>query len=213
MTKIMSKKSSLILNKLNRLYPNPICELAYQKDYELLIAVVLSNQSTDRRVNMVTKVLFKQYPTLNDLKQADTSELEKIIKPVGTFRRKALYIKEIVTRLVNQYNGVVPNDRQALESLPGVGHKTANVVLSLLFNEPCIAVDTHVARVSKRLGLVKNNDKVTQIEQKLMTLFDKNDWSKIHYQLVLFGRYHCKAIKPNCVDCNFKIICQHKKME
>jgi endonuclease-3 len=207
----MNNNIDIILNELDRLYPNAICELEYTKDYELLIAVVLSSQTTDKRVNMVTRVLFKKYPNLEMLKDAPLEDLMNILKPIGTFRRKAVYIKNIASKLYNDYNSIIPNDRAYLESLDGVGHKTANVVLSILFNESCIAVDTHVIRVSKRLGLSKTNDNVHQIEQKLMALIKKERWSKSHLQLVLFGRYECKAIKPNCINCNLKNICKNKK--
>src|SRR5699024_816175 len=140
-------KSSEVLEKLDYLYPDARCELEYNKDYELLIATILSAQSTDKRVNLVTKVLFSKYDIFS-LKDANLSDIEKIIYPVGTHKRKAEYIKTVATRLVNDYNGTVPNDRAYLESLPGVGRKTCNVVLSNIYNVPAIAVDTHVARVS-----------------------------------------------------------------
>lgn len=145
------------------------------------------------------------------LKDASIDDLMNIIRPIGTFKKKAIFIKDIATKLYNDYDSVVPNNRKYLESLPGVGRKTANVVLSILFNEPCIAVDTHVMRTSKRLGLSSTNDNVKKIELKLMKLINKEKWSKTHHQLVLFGRYHCKAIKPNCLTCNLKDICKNKK--
>lgn len=202
--------NSEILKKLDILIPNPKCELLYNKDYELLIATVLSAQSTDKRVNIVTKNLFSKYD-LNDLKNIDVKLIEEIIKPVGTYKRKAHYIKEIATRLINEYNGVVPNDRVYLETLPGVGRKTTNVVISNLFNEPAIAVDTHVYRVSKRLGLAKPNDNVLMVEQKLMKMFPKDKWSRLHHQLVLFGRYYCKSKNPICNNCPFNEKCENKK--
>lgn len=199
--------SKEIMDNLDILIPNPKCELNYNKDYELLIATVLSAQSTDKRVNIVTKILFDKY-TLLDLKNIDIKELENIIRPVGTYQRKSLYIKEIANRLINDYNGIVPNDRNYLESLPGVGRKTTNVVLSNLFNVPAIAVDTHVERVSKRLGLAKQNDNVLVVEQKLMKKFPKDKWSRLHHQMVLFGRYTCKSQKPECKSCPFSEICK-----
>lgn len=203
-------KINRIEEYLEELYPNAFCELNYSKDYELLIAVVLSAQTTDKRVNEVTKVLFDKYD-LDSLKDADIKDIENIIRPIGTFTKKAVYIKEIAKRLINDYNGIVPNDRSYLESLPGVGRKSTNVVLSNLFNVPAIAVDTHVERVSKRLGLAKEDDTVLEVEKKLMKKFKKEDWSKRHHQLVLFGRYNCKAIKPECSNCKLKDICRHKK--
>lgn len=200
-----------IIKELDKLIPNPQCELNYNKDYELLIATVLSAQSTDKRVNEVTKNLFNKR-NLNDIANLDIKEIEKIIKPVGTYTRKALYVKELANKLLNDYDGIVPNNREYLESLPGVGRKTTNVVLSNLFNEPAFAVDTHVARVSKRLEIAKENDDVLIIENKLMKYFPKNKWSRLHHQFVLFGRYTCKSIKPNCIECPFNKKCHFKKI-
>lgn len=209
--KSMNKKIKLILKEMDRLYPTLVCELEYEKDYELLLAVMLSSQTTDKRVNQVTNILFKKYPTIVALMNASTSDIEKIIRPIGTFRKKARFIKQIATTLVNDYNGQVPNTAKELEALAGIGHKSANVVLSLLYNIPCIAVDTHVARVSKRWGLVSTSATVIEIEKQLMNLIAKKRWAKSHYQFVLFGRYHCKAIKPNCDNCNLKVICTKDK--
>ena len=192
---------------LDELFPDPKCELDYNKNYELLIAIVLSAQTTDKRVNKVTKVLFSKYPTLKALSNADTYDIEQIIKEIGTFRKKAIYVKEIATSLYN--NGeCIPNDRKFIESLSGVGRKTTNVFLSEIYNEPTIAVDTHVTRVSKRLGLANDKDEVNIIEKKLMKIIPKDRWSRTHHQLVLFGRYKCKAIKPDCSDCKLKDICK-----
>lgn len=202
------KNSKEILEKLDKVFPNPRCELNYDKDYELLIATVLAAQSTDKRVNLVTKVLFSKYDIFK-LKDALISDIENIIRPVGTYKRKAIYIIEIAKRLVNDYNGVVPNNREYLENLPGVGRKTCNVVLSNIYNVPAIAVDTHVARVSKRLELTKS-DNVLEIEKDLMDFFPKDKWSRVHHQLVLFGRYICKSVKPDCLKCPFK--CKYKRL-
>lgn len=196
------------INYLEELYPNARCELNYQKDYELLIAVVLSAQCTDKRVNIVTKELFSKY-TLEEISALDLKEIEQIIHSVGTYTRKAIYIKTIATSLIENYHGTVPNNRKYLESLPGVGHKTCNVVLSNLYNVPAIAVDTHVSRVSIRLGFAKKSDDVGKIEKKLMRLFPKEKWSKLHHQMVLFGRYHCKSIKPDCPNCKLKNFCKY----
>ena len=208
MTMIDSKE---IITSLDKLIPNPVCELEYNLDYELLIATVLSAQSTDKRVNMVTKELFSKY-NLFDLQKLDLNVIESIIKPVGTYKRKAQYIKEIATRLIEDYDGVVPNNREYLEKLPGVGRKTTNVVLSNLFSVPAIAVDTHVYRVSIRLGIANNDDSVFVVEQKLMQFFPKDKWSRLHHQLVLFGRYTCKSQNPKCYDCPFTKKCQNKKI-
>lgn len=198
-------KSKEVLEKLDSLFPNPICELNYDKDYELLIATLLSAQSTDKRVNSVTKILFSKYDIFS-LKDASIEDIEKIIYPVGTYKRKALYVKELAKRLVEDYSGVVPNNREYLEKLPGVGHKTCNVVLANIYNVPTIAVDTHVTRVANRLGLTKSED-VLKIEQDLMDFFPKNKWNRVHLQLVLFGRYICKSKKTECDKCPFE--CQY----
>lgn len=200
----------IVTDYLDELFPNPKCELNYTKDYELLIAVMLSAQTTDKRVNMVTKVLFEKYNTLEKLKDANIEDVKNIIKPIGTFNKKSLNIISIANRLIKDYNGVVPNDRKYLESLDGVGRKTTNVVLANLYNEPCIAVDTHVSRVSKRLGIARKNDDVLVIEKKLNKKFPKNKLNRLHHQLVLFGRYYCKAKNPNCVNCKLKEICKEK---
>lgn len=198
-----------IFEYLDKLYPNPRCELDYSKDYELLIAIVLSAQTTDKRVNKVTKILFSKYDNLLKLSKAKIDDIEDIIREIGTFRRKSVYVHEIATKLVEDGYDYIPNDRKYIESLPGVGHKTANVFLSNIYNEPAIAVDTHVSRVSKRLGIAKENDQVSDIERKLMKLIPKDRWGRTHHQLVLFGRYFCKAVKPNCYECEIKDCCKY----
>lgn len=200
-----------LLDYLDYLFPNPKCELIYQKDYQLLMAVVLSAQSTDKRVNSVTPIIFSKYPTLEDLKKANLSDLEEIIRPVGSFRKKAAFLKGIATRLVDEFNGVVPIDREVLESFPGVGRKTVNVFLGEFYGVPAIAVDTHVERVSKRLKLAYLNDSVLDVEIKLMKKVPKDRWARFHLQMVLFGRYYCKAVKPLCKDCPLKEFCREKK--
>lgn len=201
-------KMNKIFSYLDELIKNPVCELEFNKDYELLIATVLSAQTTDKRVNNVTKVLFKKYPSIEALSKASVSDIEYIIKEIGTYHKKAIFVKEIATRLVNDNIKVLPNNRKYLESLPGVGRKTTNVFLSVIYNEPAIAVDTHVARVSKRLGLVNESDTVDIIEKKLMKKVPKERWSRTHHQFVLFGRYYCKAKNPICNNCKLKDICK-----
>ena len=197
-----------IINYLDEIIPNPKCELEYSKDYELLIATMLSAQTTDKSVNSVTRVLFKKYPNLESLSKADIEDIKSIIKPIGTYNKKALNIKEIATSLLE--HGGMTNDRTYLESLSGVGRKTANVVLSNIYNEPCIAVDTHVSRVSIRLGIARKNDNVLTIEKKLNKKFPKESLARLHHQLVLFGRYYCKAVNPKCENCKLKDICKNK---
>ena len=200
-----------VLDYLDELYPNAICELNYSKDYELLLAIVMSAQTTDKRVNMVTKELFSKYDTLEKLSNANIEDIEEIIKPIGTFKKKSIFIKEIATKLLEDNYTTVPNNRSYLESLPGVGRKTVNVFLSVIYNEPLIAVDTHVDRVSKRLGLAKDKDTVREVENKLMKKIPKDKWSKSHHQMVFFGRYKCKSMKPECDDCKLKEMCKYYK--
>ena len=203
----------MITDYLDELFPNPRCELEYNKDYELLIAVMLSAQTTDKKVNSVTKVLFKKYPTLEALSFANKEDIISIIRTIGTYNKKAQNVIDISKSLLKDKNGIVPNDRNYLESLSGVGRKTANVVLSNLYNVPCIAVDTHVSRVSKRLGISNINDDVKTIELKLNKTFPEEKLSRLHHQLVLFGRYYCKARNPLCDNCKLKTICNNKKIK
>ena len=198
-----------IIDYLDEIIPNPKCELEYNKDYELLIAIVLSAQTTDKRVNKVTKVLFNKYQTLEELNKASLEELENIIREIGTFKKKSIFIKNIVNSILNDYNGLVPNNRTYLESLSGVGRKTVNVFLAEFYNIPSIAVDTHVERVSKRLSLAKSTATVTEVEKSLMKKIPKDLWIKAHHQLIFFGRYHCKAQKPNCKNCKLTNICKY----
>lgn len=207
------KKIELIENYLEELFPNPKCEINYSKDYELLISVMLSAQTTDKRVNEVTKDLWNKYPTLEALKEADIEDLKTILRPLGNFNKKAVYTKGIATMIVDKYNGIMPRNRNKLEILPGVGRKTVNVVFSELNIEPQIAVDTHVERVSKRLKLAKENENVLEVEKHLRRIFKRVNWNKRHLQLVLFGRYYCKAISPMCESCRLKDICNHYKKE
>ena len=188
-----------IINYLDELFPNPHCELNYNKDYELLLAVMMSAQTTDKRVNMVTDELLKK------------NDIIDIIRPIGTFNKKASNIISISKSLLKDKNGKVPNDRTYLEGLDGVGRKTTNVVLSNLYNEPCIAVDTHVSRVSKRLNIALDSDNVLIIEKKLNKFFPKDKLCRLHHQLVLFGRYYCKSQNPLCDNCKLKNICKYKK--
>ena len=199
-----------IVDYMDNLYPNPKCELNYNKDYELLIAVVLSAQTTDKRVNEVTKILFNKYDNLEKLSKAKIEDISKIIKSIGTYNKKALFVHNIATRLLDEKNGIVPNDRKYLESLDGVGRKTTNVVLSNLFDENCVAVDTHVSRVSIRLGIANRKDSVLNIEKKIEKKFKTYNLARLHHQFVLFGRYKCKAQNPICEDCKLKDICKKK---
>jgi endonuclease-3 len=207
---IMSK-INIVIDYLDELFPNPHTELEFNKDYELLIAVVLSAHTTDKKVNKATSIMFKKYPSLEDLMNAPIEEIEDILKPIGMYHKKSLFVKKIAEYLHNNCNDIVPNDRKILEGLSGVGRKTANVVLSLLFNEPYIAVDTHVARVSKRLEFASDKDIPLEIEKKLTKLIPNEKLARSHYQLVLFGRYNCTAINPKCDNCKINNICKYEK--
>lgn len=202
----MTGSTNKILAFLNKLIPDPKMQLNYTKDYELLLAVMLSAQTTDKRVNEVTSVLFKKYPTLDSLKKAKLDDLIEIIRPLGNYHKKAQYVLGIADRL----DGSIPNDREFLESLPGVGRKTANVVLSTLFDEQYIAVDTHILRVSKRLGLANLKDGPLETEKKLEKKFKGYDFYRLHLQLLLFGRYTCTSSKPKCERCELFDMCKNK---
>ena len=205
------KNVELVEKYLDELLPNPKCELNYNNEYELLINIMLSAQTTDKRVNLVTDILYKKYNSLDKLKNADINDLKEIIYSLGNYNKKANNIKNIATILCDEYDGLVPKDRNILEGLPGVGRKTVNVFFSELGIEPEIAVDTHVSRVSKRLYLCNMNDNVLKIENKLRKIYKKETWNKRHLQMVLFGRYKCKAINPECMDCKLKNNCRYQK--
>lgn len=206
-----SNNKERILSFFDELFPNASCELVYHKDYELLIAVMLSAQTTDASVNKVTPILFSKFPTLEDIANASIEELEECIKTIGMYRQKAKHLKSIAFDLVNKYGGKVPSSKEELTSLSGVGNKTANVVRAELFNIPEIAVDTHVHRVSRRLYLASINDDVNAVEKKLRKILPKDCYIKTHHQMIHFGRYFCKAINPNCKECRLQDICRHYK--
>lgn len=200
-----------IIKNLELMFKEPKCELIYNNDWQLLIAILLSAQCTDRKVNNITPILFSKYPTLKDLKEASFDELELIIRPLGLSKNKAKNIIALAAILHDTYNDKVPNTKEELVQLPGIGTKTANVMLIEYFNIPAFPVDTHVSRISKRLELCFENDSVETIEKKLTTIFPKNEWATLHLRMVLFGRYICKAIKPDCNSCLFNQKCKYKK--
>ncbi len=206
---MMKKNILLINNYLDELIPNPICELNYQKDYELVIAVMLSAQTTDKGVNKVTSILFPKYNSLEKLASSNIEDIKEIIKPIGNYNKKANNIIEISKILINKYKKQVPKTYEELEILPGIGRKSANVIRSEIYKIPSFAVDTHVIRVTNRLGLVKTKDPVI-IEKELEKIFKKRDWIRKHQQLVLFGRYYCKAKNPDCKNCKLINICLKK---
>lgn len=198
-----------IFSYLDELFPNPKCELVYNDDFEFLIAVVLSAQTTDIKVNKVTNVLFKKY-NIDSLIDADINDLEYILRPLGMSNKKAIFVKNIAKDIKYKYNGKVPNNYKELIELDGVGRKTANLVLSTLYDKPYFAVDTHVSRVTKRLGLVNKDDDVLKIEKKMYKLIPKDRINRTHHQFVLFGRYYCKSNKPNCTSCKLRNICKNE---
>lgn len=198
-----------ILLEIEKLFPNASCELVYHNLYELLIAVMLSAQTTDKSVNLVTPNLFMKYPTALSLSNAEYDDVKSIIARLGLSSNKAKNIIATSKMLVEKYNGVVPSTLEELITLPGVGRKTANVVLSEGYKIPRIAVDTHVERVSKRLGIVSDSASVLDVEQTLMKLIDEPLWHKSHHLLLFFGRYFCLAKKPNCENCFYKNKCSY----
>ena len=192
-----------IASYLNELYPDAHCELNYDSIFHLLIAVMLSAQTTDNSVNKVTPVLFEKYVSPLDLANANIEDVENIIRSIGLYKNKAKNIIATSKMLVEKYNSIVPNSMEELTSLPGVGRKTANVVLVEGFKIPAFPVDTHVERVSKRLGIAKQNDSVETVEKKIRKIYLKEQYGLLHHQFIFFGRYFCKAISPNCKDCRF----------
>lgn len=197
-----------ILEILDRLYPQANIELHYTNGIELLVAVMLSAQSTDASVNRLTPALFNTYKTLDDFADADLEKLENAIRRIGLYKNKARNIMHAAQALRERYNGEIPDSLEALESLPGVGRKTANVVLSVWHGIPRIAVDTHVGRVAKRLKLAYKKDSALKVEEKLMRKIPKKKWSKAHHQFNFFGRYHCLSRNPKCDGCPLKPWCR-----
>ena len=195
-----------ILASLEEMIPTPKCELDYNSDYTLLIAILLSAQTLDKNVNKITPILFTKYPTLIDLKNASLEDLEEIIKPIGLSKNKSKSVKNLATVLVDKYDGKIPKSREELSALPGVGNKTSGVFLVEYYNQNFLPVDTHVKRVSYRLGLVNENDDVDKIEKQLTAIF-KTDLAILHQRLVLFGRYTCKSKNPDCINCKFNKKC------
>ncbi|MDO9630062.1 MAG: endonuclease III [Acholeplasmataceae bacterium] len=204
------KKEEHILEVLESMFPDAHVELNHNNNYELLIAVVLSAQTTDVGVNKITPALFKAYPSPYELMHAELTDIENKIKTIGLYRNKAKNIILLAKQLVEKHQGIVPGDRESLESLPGVGRKTANVVLSNAFGIPALAVDTHVARVSIRLGLANPSDSVLEIENKLMKKLPREKWQKAHHQFIFFGRYHCLAKNPKCSNCPLFDLCKYE---
>lgn len=199
------------LDVMAEMYPDAHCELNHSNPFELVIAVALSAQCTDVLVNKVTKNLFQKYKTPEDYLSVSLEELENDIRSIGLYRNKAKNIQKLSKMLIDDYNREVPRDRDELTNLPGVGRKTANVVVSVAFGVPAMAVDTHVERVSKRLAICRWKDSVLEVEKTLMKKIPREEWSDTHHRLIFFGRYHCKAQSPQCEICPLLDLCREGK--
>lgn len=199
-----------ILQQLDRLFPNAKCELNHRSNYEMAVAVILSAQTTDASVNRVTPVLFEKYPTIQSLAEADIKDIEQVISTLGLYRNKSRSIHGFAEEVMQRYEGQIPDTMEELVTLPGVGRKCANVILAECFHIPSLAVDTHVARVSRRLGLVYQKDDVDTIERKLKKKIPEDRWILSHHQMIFFGRYLCHARNPECNRCPFVESCHEK---
>jgi len=205
-----NKNINEILSYLDELFPNAKCELKYQKDYELAIAVMLSAQTTDASVNACTPALFFEYDSLEKLANADIKDIENKIHSIGLYKNKAKNIIGIAKTLLYEYDGVLPSDKDELQKLPGIGNKSAGVVRIEIFKIPDLPVDTHLLRVSKRLKLASKNDEPIDVEKKLKKIIPEERWIKSHHQLIHFGRYFCLARNPKCSECKLANICKNK---
>ena len=199
-----------LIERLKKHFPDPWIDLKFNNPFELLVATILAAQATDKKVNEVTEFFFKKYPTPDSIAKAPLEQIEEDIKQINFFRRKAKLLKECCEVLVKEFNGQVPDTLEDLVKLPGVGRKTANVILVNAFNKPAIIVDTHVKRVSKRLGLTNSNNP-DKIEKDLMEFFSKENWAYVSKAMVLFGRYICTAKKPKCKECHLLDICPYEE--
>ncbi|WP_127586555.1 endonuclease III [Paenibacillus koleovorans] len=206
-----AKKVRHILDTIAGMFPDAHCELTHSNPFELTIAVLLSAQCTDETVNKVTATLFQKYKSPADYLAVPLEELEQDIRRIGLFRNKAKNIQALCALVLERHDGEIPEKHEQLVELPGVGRKTANVVMSNAFGVPAIAVDTHVERVSKRLGLADADDSVLQVEQKLMKQVPREEWTITHHRLIFFGRYHCKAQNPQCPVCPLLDSCPEGK--
>ena len=207
----MTKKNRALeaVRILKERYPDAVCSLNYKKPYELMIATRLSAQCTDARVNIVTKDLFVQFPTLESFAQADLAALETAVKPCGFYRTKAKSIKEAAQRLLEVYNGVIPDTMEELLTLPGIGRKTANLLLGDVYGKPAVVADTHFIRITGRLGLTKHKEP-EKVEADLRKLLPPEESSDFCHRVVLFGREICSARKPKCAECPMAAFCPGK---
>ena len=204
-----SKNIDLVFKYIDSLFPDAKCELFYREDYELVIAVMLSAQTSDKAVNKVSKSLFLKYDSLDSLAQAELIDIEHEIQEIGLYKNKAKNIKGIAQTLINDFHYVVPSDKTDLQKLPGIGNKSAGVIRCEIFQIPDLPVDTHIIRISKRLGIAKASDKPIDIERKLKKLIKEDCWIKSHHQLIHFGRYFCTARNPKCEQCKIRKYCKN----
>ena len=200
-----------VLAIIGEMYPDAHCELDYQTPFQLLVAVILSAQTTDKSVNKVTPHLWQHYPTIADLAAANVVDVENDLRTIGLYKNKARNIVKTARAVLQDFDGVVPKTHKELESLPGVGRKTANVVLAEIYKVTSIAVDTHVSRVAKRLNISAQDASVTEIEHDLMKKIPKRDWIVTHHRLIFFGRYFCLAKNPKCAICPVQSYCKYYK--
>ncbi|MGL4818828.1 MAG: endonuclease III [Bacilli bacterium] len=205
---LSKKKTAEVIDEMERMFPNAHCELVHSNPFELVVAVALSAQCTDALVNRVTATLFQKYKKPEDYLAVPVEELMNDIRSIGLFRNKAKNIQKLSAMILEEFDGEGPQTREELVRLPGVGRKTANVVMSVAFDIPAIAVDTHVERVSKRLGMTRWKDSVLAVEETLMRTIDQSRWGRAHHLLIFFGRYFCKAQNPRCADCPFNDWCR-----
>lgn len=206
---ISKEKMSSISQYVDSLFPNAKCELFYSQDYELAIAVMLSAQTTDKAVNKVTQILFKKYPTLESINKAKIEDIEECIKSLGLYKNKAKNIKEMASILISDFSSKLPSDKNELQKLPGIGNKSAGVIRIEIFKIPDLPVDTHIIRITNRLGIANNKDEPIDIERKLKKLIPESSWIKTHHQLIHFGRYFCTAKSPKCDECKLRDICKY----
>lgn len=204
--------NKLIENKLNEMILNPVCELNYKNDFHLLISIMLSAQTTDKKVNKVTPILFAKYNSVYDIKEMDFKEIEKIIRPLGLSNVKARYIINIAKKIIENFEGKVPSNYKDLISLDGIGNKSAKVMLVEYYHQNYFPVDTHVSRVAKRLGIADEKDNVNKVEEKLNIFFNNQNLGKLHQLFVLHGRYRCKKNNPLCESCKLQEYCKFYKV-
>lgn len=208
---LTKKQWEVCLEEFGRMFPDAHCELVHENAFELLVATLLSAQCTDVLVNRVTADLFKKYKKPEDYLEVDIEELQNDIRSIGLYRNKAKNIQALSALLIEEFNGEVPSDRDMLTTFPGVGRKTANVVVSNAFGIPAMAVDTHVERVAKRLGMNRWKDSPLMVEEKIMRWTPMEKWTDTHHQIIFFGRYHCKAQNPACSECPLLPLCREGK--